>query len=232
MTLRGERFLVLLVALLVFMMVRPFCLGSAIGSMVMDTLLILVFLSCINAISESKGVLYFMSTLFVIHFVLKLLRYVISSLSMNEVFLTAMSSIAIVFQVMAVVLVLAHVLKGGRVTRDRIAAAICVYLLLGAVWAQAYTIMEVLHPGSFVLNNALIGAESGIRYRAFDAFYFSFVTLTTLGYGDITPVHHVARAFATLEAVVGPLYLAILIARLVGLHIAQKDAMMKVEPKE
>ena len=121
------------------------------------------------------------------------------------------------------ILVLSYVLRSGKVTRDRIAAALCVYLLLGFIWAQAYILMEAVQPGSFTSNSEPTVTETRTASINFDAYYYSFVTLTTLGYGDITPVHHVARAFAVLEAVIGPLYLAILIARLVGLHIAQQD---------
>jgi hypothetical protein len=223
MFIRGERFFILLIALLLFMMIRPFFLGSTFGSLVLDAFMVLVFLSCVNAISERRGIISIALVLFVIASVFKILTHLNQNLAESDVFLTVMHSFSVVFLLLTVILVLSYVLKSGKVTRDRIAAALCAYLLLGVIWAQAYLLIETVEPGSFTWNSEPTVTETSPGSVNFDAFYFSFVTLTTLGYGDITPVHDVARAFAVLEAVVGQLYLAILIARLVGLHIAQKD---------
>jgi hypothetical protein len=87
---------------------------------------------------------------------------------------------------------------------------VAAYLLLGIIWAHAYALVALQRPGAFA------GPVSpGDGPRAF--FYFSFVTLATLGYGDVLPVHPAARSLATLEAVTGTLYIAILLARLVSL---------------
>ena len=86
----------------------------------------------------------------------------------------------------------------------------CVYLLLGVVWQDFYVLLDIVVPGSF--NSSLLTEK--------DFLYFSFITLSTLGYGDITPVIGPARALAYTEALIGQLYLTILVARLVGLYIA------------
>jgi Ion channel len=109
--------------------------------------------------------------------------------------------------------VLGQTFRAGPVTGHRVQGGIAGYLLLGLVWAQAYALVEMLHPGSF---SGAITASAG--HRSF--VYFSFVTLTTVGYGDILPVHPGARSLAMLEAVTGPLYVAILLARLVSLAMA------------
>ena len=111
------------------------------------------------------------------------------------------------------VIVLGQTLRAGPVTFHRIQGAVAAYLLLGIIWAHAYALVAHLGPGAFA--GPLSPADGP---RAF--FYFSFVTLTTVGYGDVLPVHPVARSLAMLEAVTGPLYLAILIARLVSLTVA------------
>jgi hypothetical protein len=108
--------------------------------------------------------------------------------------------------------VLFHTLKDGPITFHRIQGAIAAYLLLGVVWAHAYSLVALLRPGAFSGP-----ASAGDGPRAF--LYFSFVTLTTVGYGDVLPVHAAARSLAMLEAVTGPLYLAILLARLVSLAV-------------
>src|SRR5262249_34101121 len=110
------------------------------------------------------------------------------------------------------IVVLAQTLRRGPITFHRILGAVAAYLLLGVIWAYAYSLVALLRPGAF---SGPVSPADGPRAW----FYFSFVTLTTVGYGDVLPVHPVARSLATLEAVVGSLYLAILIARLVSLAV-------------
>jgi Ion channel len=112
--------------------------------------------------------------------------------------------------------ILRRVLGAGRVTSHRVQGAVVVYLLLGLSWANAYHIVEFLHPGSF---DSQVAGPLTIT----DWMYFSFVTLTTVGYGDVTPVHRVARVLAVGEALTGQLYLAVLLARLVSLEIVARS---------
>lgn len=129
------------------------------------------------------------------------------------------------FSVVSIVIFLGYVihvvfrsvLSAGSVTGGRIAGAISVYLLLGLLWSILYTIIAVVEPGSFTGIGAT-GAEIEEARHGF--VYFSFVTLTTLGYGDVAPVAALPRTLAWMEAVTGQLFLAITIARLVGMHVA------------
>jgi hypothetical protein len=105
-------------------------------------------------------------------------------------------------------LVMKQFLASGRAASHRIGAAILVYLLLGMLWARLYEIAGVMIPGAFHMTE---GAPTLTSYL-----YFSYVTLATIGYGDISPVHHVVRNLAVLEAITGQMYIAILIARLVS----------------
>jgi Ion channel len=111
--------------------------------------------------------------------------------------------------------VVGQVYRSGPVTHHRILGAVAVYLLLGLTWANAYALLQNLRPDAFAgtLNEAFI-SQTWI--------YYSFVTLTTMGYGDITPVHPVARSLAIAEAVTGQLYIAITLARLVSLHVSTR----------
>ena len=118
--------------------------------------------------------------------------------------------------------ILGEVLRAGKITADKIYGALCVYLLLGYAWAFAYAILEQLQPGSFSGPAEASGAAEHVA-RVMRMRYFSFVTLTTVGFGDIVPRSSAARTFATLEAVMGQIYLAVLVARLVGLHIVHGD---------
>jgi hypothetical protein len=115
-------------------------------------------------------------------------------------------------------LVLEHVFRAGPITGDRIRGAIAAYLLLGLVWAFAYALVERAFPGGMKMERAFVSLHHQMQSFA----YFSFVTLTTLGYGDITPVHPAARMLAVGEALVGQLYPAILIGRLVSLQISSR----------
>ena len=99
----------------------------------------------------------------------------------------------------------------GRITTDRIMGAVALYLTLGVAWGNAYEIVALLDHQAFA---GALDAKNGVERW----FYFSFVTLTTVGYGDITPSSRVAQALAISEALVGQLYPAIILARLVTLH--------------
>src|ERR1041385_1973010 len=114
--------------------------------------------------------------------------------------------------------ILADVFRAGRVTADKIYGALCVYLLIGFAWGVLYAILDELDPGSFSTPQET-GAVTENVARVMRMRYFSLVTLTTVGFGDIVPRSPAARMFATLEAVMGQIYLAVLVARLVGLHI-------------
>jgi hypothetical protein len=107
------------------------------------------------------------------------------------------------FLIFTCLVILRSVFEGGKVTTDKLYAAVCVYLLIGLIWAIFYALAALVAPASF---NSLI--------------YYSFVTLTTLGYGDITPATSMTQTLAWMEAATGQLFVAILIARLVGLHIS------------
>jgi hypothetical protein len=112
-----------------------------------------------------------------------------------------------------VVLILRQVVRSGPITPRRIQGSVAVYLLLGLLWAVSYEIVELLHPGSFSIHAQKIGGELP------QLGYFSFTTLTTLGFGDILPLSPLARSLVILEALVGQLFPVILIARLVAMEI-------------
>ena len=106
----------------------------------------------------------------------------------------------------------------SKVTGGMIYGALSVYLLIGLAFAFAYTIVDIVVPGSFD-GISYVMAEEG--HREFHGFlYFSFVTLTTLGYGDILPIMPAARAMAYMEAILGQIYLTVLVARLVSMYVA------------
>lgn len=112
-----------------------------------------------------------------------------------------------------------------QISADGIAAALNGYLMLGLAWSMIYMCIELAHPGSFNMppGMALPVHPLEITNQQWSSFtYFSYVTLTTLGYGDITPVTLMARHFTVLEAILGQFYLAVVVARLVGAFAGAK----------
>jgi len=112
------------------------------------------------------------------------------------------------------------VFHSGKIDTNRIIGAISIYFLLALIWALIYSLIEVWQPNSFSIPNYV---ALGIRQQMIcDLIYFSNVTLTTLGYGDIVPISNLARTLANLEAMAGQLYVAIVIASMVGMQVTQK----------
>ena len=117
-------------------------------------------------------------------------------------------------------LIAVDVFKAERVTTDAIFGTVCVYLMIGLAWAELYAAIELLQPGSFNILKYLPQSSGYHPEHQNPLFiYYSFVTLTTLGYGDITPLTPPARAFSFVEAILGQIFVAVSIARIVGLHI-------------
>ena len=127
---------------------------------------------------------------------------------------------------LVVALLLNYVLRAPRVTHNTVLAAVCVYVLIGVLWGFIYMLIYEANPKSFELDPALGPPEVQLRY-------FSTLTLTTVGYGDIVPRGPEARAFAALESLIGQIYMAAIIARLVSIEVATSstaDATAPVKP--
>jgi hypothetical protein len=115
------------------------------------------------------------------------------------------------------------VMRAERVTMDTVFGACCVYLMLGLTWTGIYEMIEILQPGSFDFG-PLAGPSENLAEVATTSklSYFSFITMTTVGYGDVTPVAPAAQAFAALQGLVGQLYMAIVIARFVAMELSER----------
>jgi len=122
-------------------------------------------------------------------------------------------TLIILFIIQMFFMVLKHIIVEQEVTADIVIGGACAFVLLGFIWAFAYYLLETVHPNSLKGANPLSDDPS-------DYIYYSFVTLTSVGYGDILAVSEKARGLAILEAIVGQLYLAIMVSRLVSLHIS------------
>ena len=121
-----------------------------------------------------------------------------------------------------IVIIFKDVLKRDEVDMDAVFGACCVYLLLALAWESVYTWIEWRIPNSFSMPAGIPGTESGSLAIESDLLYFSLITMTTIGYGDITPTSPPARILSALQGVVAQLYLAIIIARMVGMELANR----------
>jgi voltage-gated potassium channel len=111
-------------------------------------------------------------------------------------------------------------IQTDRVSQDAVVGGICVFLLIGLCFALVFILMTDLNPGALELGNeAIVRSNADSSAHATLLLYFSFVTLTTLGYGDVSPVGDMARMFAVAEALIGQLYLVVFLARLVALYV-------------
>ena len=120
-----------------------------------------------------------------------------------------------IFLGLVIFMLLKAIASANRIRGDTVAGAICVYLLVGLFWAMLYGMVEIAEPGSFRAPDDLTNA-AGILIPEFSFAYYSYVTLTTLGYGDITPVSYRAQTLSWMEAVVGVTFMATAIALLVS----------------
>jgi hypothetical protein len=125
-----------------------------------------------------------------------------------------------------VLLTIKRAFRPGRVTGYRVLGGIAGYLLIGYTWSFAYQLLLEKVPDAIYFNS---GNVDSLAWQPLHLTYFSFTTLTTVGYGDVHPVHPIARSLAVAEALVGQLYLAILIASLVGMALQAKPAVEAVE---
>jgi hypothetical protein len=133
--------------------------------------------------------------------------------------------------------ILFDLFRTRKITEDSLAGAVCVYLLIGLIWTYLYMIVELFIPGSFSFTQGDARVQMWVSSEFYPFYYFSLVTMTTVGYGDLLPVSTAARTLATMEGILGQIYLTILVARLVGMYLVhQQDENTssgeKTEPSE
>jgi voltage-gated potassium channel len=149
-------------------------------------------------------------------FALSLITTALSTVSELKAFLPGSQISAVVLLVLGTLACFRALFSPGPVDKERIFASLGLYLLFGLIFALIFAVIEELLPGSFHYSHTL-SPDTGTRSLT-ELFYFSFVTLATLGYGDIVPLSGPAKGMAILEAVIGQMYLVVVVARLVSLY--------------
>jgi hypothetical protein len=215
---RHGRLYYLLVFLVLFILLYSFVVKGIVGLLIVDLTLVGILISAVVGLKQTRRSLV-ISLALGIPWVVVVFADLFLVKDRTLYLATTMSGMPFLMYVTSVVY--RHVLRAKTVTGDTISGSICVYLLLGIVWASGYRFLEALNPGSF---SGPMGIDPVTGLETPTYVYFSFTTLTTLGYGDITPVTAPAKAVAILEAIVGPLYIAILISTLVSKFVSRKMA--------
>ena len=209
---RERRLIALLVAILLLLLAFPYVQGTLAGDVILNLLQAAIVIAVVGVVSTD----WKHTAAAVLLGLLSLLSgWVPRSAEHYLVFLVGGWS-AMAFYAFAVVMIALHLLREDEVTFDTLCGAFCGYLLLGFLWTEAYNLIEFRSPGS------IIWANSPAPLNWSDLLYFSFTTLTTAGYGDISPVTPPGRSAALLESLSGVFYVAVMISRLVGLHIASR----------
>jgi hypothetical protein len=206
----------LLIALALLFVSFPFVEEVKGGDIIVSILLSLVLISAVLAVSNRRSTLVVAVLLAIPAIIGRWIDHFRPHLVPPAVFLIA----GLVLVAFVVINLLRFVLRAPSVSIEVLCASISAYLLLGLAWTMAYWLVDQLTPGGAFAFDTNVERQS---IRGFNAFYFSFITLSTVGYGDITPVSKVARMLAATEAMTGLLYVAVLIARLVALYSSPKS---------
>jgi len=212
-----RRHLWLLISLIIIFIISPFIVPYYYGPVILDVIAAAVLLSATYAVSRRRSFFIFALSLSMFSIVT---TFCLAAAPKPWLVIVSHGSLVIVI-VFFVAAILSYVLGSGRVTWDKIYGAICAYLLIGYAWTFAYYVIEEARPGSFVSIGSTMPVD--LVGRVMQLRYFSFVTLATVGYGDIVPHTQAARTLALLEAILGQFYLVALVGRLVGLHIVHSD---------
>ncbi len=212
------RFSMLLISLALLFLVSPMVPGDqSFVDKVFGMFILVVLISCLRAIAQSRRFFIFMA-IFTI-FNLSIGSMEIFSELETDAFRAMVLVVRIIYFSVVFLSIMRYVLDRSPVTGDKICGVISAYMMMGVVWTFVYSLFYLLDPSSFLLPEALLSEDT---VNSTWAFYFSFVTLTTLGYGDITPQTPAIQSYAIMEAACGQIFLAVIVARLIALHITHE----------
>lgn len=217
---QDRHYSILLLLLLLFLLTYPYFEGRQSGK---ELILELIFFSTlavvIDKLHETKLDLIF-AVAFALFIWLIELSITLHFQPFGAYTDTVQTIFTLIFYTFATVCALVYVLRPRAVTGETFAAAAFAYLMVGITWGQAYQLVHLIIPGSFYVNSAI---DKVLTWT--DFLYFSIATMTSTGYGDLTPVTSQARSLASLEQVAGHFYMAVVMARLVGLYQFARTAV-------
>ncbi|HEX5397470.1 MAG TPA: potassium channel family protein [Verrucomicrobiae bacterium] len=218
-------------ALVLMLFTAPFVENLKNGETIDSALMTLVLVSGVLAVGRNRRTLLLAAVLMLPAVLSRWVHHFRQDALTLEVHHVA----ALVFIAFVEIRLLHFIFRARRVDSEVLCAGISGYLLLGVLWMLAYMLVSGLnpnpgdaaHPAAFAFN---VGTSPAGPLPIFDAYYFSFITLSTVGYGDITPVTHAARTLAMAEAMTGTLYVAVLISRLVAMYSSENLGANSQQP--
>jgi hypothetical protein len=223
-----RRYLVLLGALLLVLVVQPVSFGFSAPPQLFDAFLLLVTVALLLSFCPDKNRRLAAIAFGIPTGLLPLGGHLLADQPTNPVVMVG-HCLAVVFYSWAAVLIVASLFRRQSVSLDSVFGAVCGYLLLGMAWGVLYSMLDTFWPGSFEVGTRLAEQVRADQSRIHLFTYYSFITLTTVGYGDVTPLSAPARTGAWLEALTGQFYLAVLVAGLVGALLAKKSEAIDTE---
>ncbi len=205
-----NRFLVLLVLIAMLLCIHPLAetrpdLGILFGLAVTGMLLLQIMTLAQSRLERSIGI-----ALAVPEMLFIMLKYQLMATPLELAASEWAAILFIPFHTYAIWIIYRYLFNQSRITVDEVRGCICVFMLIGATWSAVYYAWELFFPGSWVAAQ-----HPGVTLTWFDMLYYSFATLSSLGMGDITPIHPIARSLTILECINGLFYIAITVARLV-----------------
>jgi hypothetical protein len=212
-----RRSLILLLTLLLFLVLSPFLEGHPLGDLVLIFSLYIFLVASIVQLSAKRGLMFVCVPLVLASMVLILVAYFRPTLPLKVI---NFGLLAVILGIVSIGLFL-YLGRTGSITSGRIYGSVSLYLILAVFWFAIYNLTNVVRPNSFL--EVGLGNSSIEHIPRATFLYFSLVTLTTLGYGDIVPISAPARMFAALESATGVLYIAITVARLVSAYQRTDD---------
>lgn len=201
-----SKFTFLFFSLMLYILAAPYLSNDLSMRLVFLFITMLIFVAVVFAIPQKPKQLIFFISLVMIVFVLNCLEAFFS----NHLFSILNSASFIVFCIVSICFFLKEIMRHSVITRDLVIGAVCIYLLIGLGYANIYSLLNLLYPGTIEVV-ATKAAPVGFEY-----IYFSFITLATVGYGDIVSHSIYSKPYIVLESITGVFYVAILVARLVN----------------
>lgn len=202
----------LLIALALLFISAPFVEDLPQGDLIEAVLMTLVMVSSVLAVGGHRRTLIAALALVVPAIIGKWINHLRPDLLPPEGFLIP----SVIFFVFIILHLLYFIVRSPKVNTEVLCAGVAGFLMLGVLWVPVYVLVARLNPAAFRVPD-------GSALNGFNAFYFSFMTLCTVGYGDITPVSKVARMLAVTEAIAGLFYMAVLISRLVSIYSSARQ---------
>lgn len=212
-----------LIALVALLVSQPFAAVFGVGESLFDVLFAAVLVVLVLTLALDRAWRVVASMLCIPAVLLIIGGHVLPSTAQNMI-LTAGHAIGALFFVAVTGKIVHSLFASQELSLDSIFGAICGYLLLGVAWALIYAMIHHANSQSFRFDEAIAPQMEHAEFSRNVFIYYSFVTLTTVGYGDVTPLSIPARTLSWVEAVTGQLYLAVLIAGLIGALVAKNKA--------